>query len=237
MRYRKSILLGLVGVLLVVTGLASQSTAPRQHFLLFGTAEGDLDPENPANEVLSIVNPTGPPFFGLAFRDLRVKIETLDNQLQFKYFYPSRTCGGGSPRITLLIDSNGDGRRDFAAHGHVNPNPPSPFTPFTDCPMGEWRFEDLTDDQERWEVTPGGALGVNVCAPIGGATDCTWDQLETAVATTFPNHQVLSGFLVEDSGGFFGAAAGLGFYDNVTIGNGTIQNHADTARNPGQPPL
>lgn len=231
MKHLPSIFLGLAGVLLVALASISQGNAPRQHFLLFGTAEDDLDPENAANEVLSIVNPTDFTF-GLAFRDLRVKIDTLDNQLQFKYFYPSRTCGGGAPRISLRIDSDGDGRPNFTAHGHVNPG-----GNFTDCPMGEWRFEDLTDDQERWEVTPGGALGAGVCAPIGGATDCTWSQLETAVATTFPNHQVLWGILVEDSGSFFGAAAGLGFYDNVTIGNGTIQNHDDTARNPGQPPL
>ena len=38
------------------------------------------------------------------------------------------------------------------AHGHVNP----PL--YATCITNEWQYEGLTDDQPRWEVTPGGAV-------------------------------------------------------------------------------
>jgi hypothetical protein len=195
---------------------AQGSNQPQQKFLLFGTAQDDIDPENPANEVISIVNPTGG-----ASRALRVKIATLDNQIQFKAYYQARSCGGGSPRVTLLIDLNSDNNTDVVAHGHV--------IPFSGCPPNVWQFQDLTDLLPRWEVTTG--FATIPCGPIGGTGTCTWDQLETLVSA-FADHQVLAGFLVEDSGSFFPAAAGKAFYDNVTIGNRSIENHEDTARNP-----
>ena len=48
---------------------------------------------------------------GVALRKLNpgVKISTLTNQLQLKYFFPARTCAGGSPRFQLAIDTDGDG--------------------------------------------------------------------------------------------------------------------------------
>lgn len=226
MKHETSILLGLASLLLALT---SACPGPTERFLLSGTAKDALDPKNVANEVISIDNPEG-----TACRGLRVKIETLDNQLQFKYFYPDqglrlppgpglplgapRSCGGGSPRISLHIDVEGDGHTDFTAQGHIGG-----FPNFTTCPAGEWQFEDLTDDQKRWETTP-----TTVCGQAGGAGTCTWDELEARVTAKYPNHKVLSGCLVDDSGSFFKAAAGLGFYDNVTIGNRTIQNHSDT---------
>src|SRR5205814_4141584 len=129
-------------------------------------------------------------------------------------FVTPRSCGGGSPRITLLIDANGDGQfnqvpsgPDFAIHGHVNPpatagcvsGPAGPSFP------NAWRIEDLTDDMNRWEVTPG-----SVATTLGIPTYpySPWETMETAVTTAFPNHKVLSGFLVDDSCSFFPAACG-----------------------------
>ena len=220
-------------LLATVLVLAPVQTVPAGHgthglgfkFELFGTAQDATDPENSSNDVAKF-DTTGGAFAG-AIRKLDLKISDLDSQLSFKYFFPTsttpptRSCGGGSPRLTLIVDANGDGAfnqtaGDFAAHGHVSP-------PYTGCAPDVWVFENLTDGQLRWEVTPGGAVpGIPVFPFV------TWDTLETAVETLFPDHVVLSGLLVDDSGGFFAAAAGIAFYDLVTIGNGTLQSRNDT---------
>ena len=96
--------------------------------------ERDTDPEkatgNPGasgggvggNEGISAtMTPTS---VALAFRNTPPggRITAFDNQLGLKYFFVApRTCGGGSPRVTLLVDTDGDCRTNFAAHGHVNP--------------------------------------------------------------------------------------------------------------------
>jgi hypothetical protein len=123
------ITLALIGVFLLITVSAAQGPPPTaqsgerdgQKFKLFGAAQDDIDPDNPDNEVIStnITLPT--PFFGGVFRDLPpgTKIEMLDNQLEAKYrFSMGRSCGGGSPRIQLAIDLNGDGTSDGNAFGY-----------------------------------------------------------------------------------------------------------------------
>src|SRR5687768_3428468 len=94
------------------------------------------DPENPTNDVISVT--TTPTTIGVALRDLPpgIRISALDTQLGFKYYFVGRSCGGGSPRVTLRVDADGDGdfdqdppigpgdpddSPDFAAHGHPNP--------------------------------------------------------------------------------------------------------------------
>lgn len=224
----------MVGFLVAsVVFLAFTPSSPAGHgvhglgfkFELFGTAQDSSDPENPSNDVIK-VNTTGVAVAG-AVRKLDTKFGDLNNQLSFKYFFPTsttpptRSCGGGSPRVTLVVDANGDkifdqGAGDFAAHGH-----PSPFV---GCAADKWVFENLTDDQLRWEVTPGGVVvGIPVFPFV------TWDTLRAAVEAQFPDNVVLRGLLVDDSGGFFAAAAGIAFYDLVTIGNGTLQGRNDTA--------
>jgi hypothetical protein len=202
-------------------------------FELFGAMVQDADPENAVgnsggsgggvggNETISATM-TGATPYALAYRDLGagIKIAALTNQLGLKYFFVApRTCGGGSPRITLLIDSNGDGVTDFAAHGHVNP------PAYTACAPNKWMYEDLADDLPRWEVTPGGAVpGV----PVFPFT--SWKAFAAAVTTAFPNHKVLAGFLVDDSCSFFPAACGKAYYDLVTIENRTLEIWQDTVR-------
>lgn len=197
-------------------------------FKLFGNARMTRDPENRSNVVLEVTSTAD--FAGAgAFRDLRrVQLWQLDHQLNFhRAFVAPHTCGGGSPRIALLIDADGNGRfeqapagPDFAAHGHVR-------APFAGCeasaPTGSaegpsastlvWRFEDLTDEQIRWEVTPSTAIPGFQIGPIGGAGAVHWDALEAIVSTAFPKHRVLRGIFLED----FSPTPGQAYYDLITI--------------------
>ena len=201
-------------------------------FELFGAMIRDTDPENAVghsggsgggvggNETISAtMTPTS---VALAFRSLTpgIKITALTNQIGLKYYFVApRTCGGGSPRITLLVDAEGDGNFDFAAHGHVNP------PAYAACISNKWKYEDLTDDLPRWEVTPGGAVpGVPVFPFM------PWKAFAGAITAAFPNHRVTAGFLVEDSCSFMPATCGKAYYDLVTIENRTLEIWQDTVR-------
>jgi hypothetical protein len=231
-------------------------------FELIGTMVRDADPENPVgnsggsgggvggNEVISSTSTPGS--FGLAFRNLPpgIKITALENQLNFKSFYaPPRTCGGGSPRISLFVDADGDGdfdqdppigpndpadSLDFVAQGHVNP------PAYTACAPNEWRFDDLADDMLRWEITACSAASPTPLPPtpiLPPPFTCpfpfnTWDTLETVVTATFPNHRVIAGALIDDSCfGPGGAACGKAYFDLVTIENRTLEIWQDTVTN------
>ena len=203
-------------------------------FELLGVMERDTDPENKygrsgqagggagGNELISATMTPGAR--ALAYRSLGSGIDVwaLTNQLGLKYYFEApRSCGGGSPRVTLLIDSNGDGGFDFAAHGHVNP----PAT--AGCVPNKWKYEDLSDDLGRWEITPGTAA-----TALGLPTYpySPWRVFAGALTTTFPNHKVLAGFLVDDSCSFFPAACGKAYYDLVTIENRTLEIWQDTVK-------
>jgi hypothetical protein len=186
-----------------------------------GTAEITRDPENGANIVLQVT--IAPGQFAGVVRDLRrVKIWQLDHQLNFHHaFVAPKTCGGGSPRMQVAIDAEGDGDFDFNAHGHVRPGLNNGFTNCaTATPAGnrhtpslstlQWEFEDLTDNQLRWEVTPATAVPGFTIGPAGGANTANWDALEAAISTALPNHQVLRLVLVEDAG------VGTTYYDLIS---------------------
>lgn len=191
--------------------------------LLFGMND-DRDPLNPTNYVISVT--TSATVIGVARRKLPpgIKIAALDNQINLKYFFVApRTCAAGSPRITLLIDANGDNvfnqqpmGPDFAIHGHVN------AAAGGGCVPGRWAIEDLTDELTRWEVTPGTAIP----SVIGYVP---WDVMENAVMA-IPTHQVLTGSLVDDST-FTPTGVGKAYYDQVTIENRTLENDHDAVRN------
>jgi hypothetical protein len=210
------------------TTLADDSSARPQgnRFKLFGAAALVKDPENPTNVVLRIVNDGGTP--AGAFRDLsHVRLWQLDHQLNFKWaFVAPHSCGGGSPRIILLVDANGDGKfeqfpngPDFAAAGHIRPpvfagcesSAPTPSAGPSPSTL-LWRFEDLTDEQVRWEVLPANAVNPPI-GPIGGASALNWDALEAAISAAFPDHQVLRGIFLED----FNPTPGTAYYDLITI--------------------
>jgi len=201
-------------------------------FELLGAMQDDKDPENTTNDVVSIDTNLG---IGLAYRNLPpgIKIAALDNQVGLKYYFVApRSCGGGSPRLDLLIDANGDGKftqpGDFVAHAHVN----APAT--IGCPTGEWVYQNFADHTTKWwETTPATATG---CGPAGNPfTTCTWDELESRVTLNYPNHKVLAGFLLDgESCGFTTipdpTRCGKAYYDLVTIENRTLENDQDTVK-------
>ena len=144
-----------------------------------------------------------------------IKITALTNQLQLKYYFPTRSCGGGSPRIQLAIDRDGDGQVDGNAFGYVG------HTGFGGgCLAGIWDFVDMTDAvPARWDITQFG----------GGYQN--WAGVLAYFSTMYPNHRVLSGSLVDDSCSFAATSCGKAYYDLLTIENRTLENKQDTVRN------
>ena len=216
-------------------------------FLLGGTAQHAQDPENPANDVISINTAPAPgdcvaPTYlncpsGTVSRKLNVKITSLDNMLEFKSYFKNRSCGGGSPRIQLAIDLDGDGVSDGNAFGYTPP-------PFAGCPMDRWQYDDLTDELPRWDISQLVAGGFpslpTICLnPLfsGNPAICpltthsgyiSWQAFEAVLATLFPLHKVCTAALVDDSGWMLGAA-GIAYYDVISMGRRTWTDRGDTA--------
>lgn len=225
------LLLAILGLLAAIpaAAVADHSNPPASNtgkFQLGGTAEKAKDPENPkpTNHVIK-VDTTGcdendfacaVENAGTARRELHVQVGDLDGQLSLDYFIESGDCGGGSPRISLGIDTDGDGNIDGNIHGHVDPNS-------VGCPEadGQWASADLTDAEPRWETAQLG-LGLGFVVP--------WDVARDAIQTTFPNHDVMHGLLVNDSG-WRPASAGVSYYDDVTIGDRTLSGPSDVLGN------
>src|SRR3989475_12267320 len=67
---------------------------------------------NATNDVVSVLTTTSyPAGIGVAIRNLPpgIKITALSDQIQLKYYFPFRSCGGGSPRLPPPIYRHGDG--------------------------------------------------------------------------------------------------------------------------------
>lgn len=197
----------------------------RKFQLLFAMVNSD-DPQNLTNDTIKVFTTQAfPAGIGVALRQLTpgIKITALDHQINLKYFFPTapRTCAGGSPRIQLAIDGDGDGSfnqvpggPDQNAFGYVG------HAPFgTGCVTGEWDIIDMTDNIGRWDLSQ-----------FGGSMTMTWDQAELFITTAFPNHRVLSGSLVDDSCSFAATACGEAHYDLLTIENRTLENDQDTVK-------
>lgn len=177
-------------------------------FRLHGDAEivDELD-VRPTNHVVEI-DTSEDGMSGSASRQLGVQASELDGTLAFDYRIVEGDCGGGSPRLVLSIDDDGDGAHDFylVTDGSGSPG-------WTSCPAAHsrWVTFDATDDGDTyWRVHPGSGYH-------------TWTD---AKAQLSGDHTVLSGALVDDS--FWSAsAAGVAYYDNVTIGDRTLDGHDD----------
>jgi hypothetical protein len=186
----------------------------------------DQDPHNLTNDVISVVSTEEfPAGTGVAIRNLPpgIKITAFESQLNLKYYFPARSCGNGGPRIQLAIDSDGDGDfdqfdadpDDGNAFGYVGHGPFG-----TGCMTGEWDILDMTDQVPRWDLSQ-----------LGGGMAMTWDQAEAFVTAAYPNHQVLTGSLVDDGcAGGAPHACGQAYYDLVTIENRTLENDNDTVQ-------
>jgi hypothetical protein len=216
----------------VPVGLAADQSSDNDgsgsNFKIFGDARLTRDPENPTNVVLQVNTDADFNAAG-AFRKLHnVQLWQLDHQLNFRYaFVAPHSCGGGSPRVILLIDADGDGRfdqapngPDFALNGQVNP------PAFAECPTSVptpnngganpstlvWHFEDVTDELTRWEITPGSVVPtIPGFPPYPGPN---WDLMEQVVSAAFPNHRVLEAIFLED---FNNTPPGIAYYDLITV--------------------
>jgi hypothetical protein len=187
-------------------------------FELLFAMNDDQDPQNPTNDTISVVTtPSYPDGIGVAFRATPpgFKIAALTNQLQLKYFFPARSCGGGSPRVQISIDTDGDGNPNGNAFGYVG------HAGFGGgCLTGVWDFVDMTDNvPARWDLTQFG-LGYH-----------TWQSAVAAINTAYPNHRVLSGSLVDDSCSFAPTSCGKAYYDLFTFENRTLEQNEDTVKN------
>jgi hypothetical protein len=207
-------------------------------FLLGGTAQLAQDPENPANDVI-IIRTDIPPFFGTVSRTVNVKIDKLDNMLEFKAWFetgpPLKTCIGGAPRLQLAIDSDGDGDSDGNVFLDTGVNGSG-----SGCPQETWLYEDLTGGD--------GVTGLGLFPSTGFTTpneerECSasqlggpgvpgagvpWSQCETFFLTVFPNHLVCTVALVDDTF-FIPGMSGTAYYDLFSAGRATWTDRSDIA--------
>lgn len=206
-------------------------------FLLGGTAQLAQDPENPANDVI-VIRTDIAPFFGTVSRAANVKVDRLDNMLEFKAWFQiglsPKTCIGGSPRLQLAIDLDGDG----VSNGNV----------FLDtgingsgsgCPPETWLYEDLTGGDGVTGL--GGSPSTGFVTPneerecaasqLGGpgvpGAGVPWSQCEAYFAL-FPNHLVCTVALVDDTFGIPGMS-GTAYYDLFSAGRDTWTDRSDIA--------
>ncbi|HZR31259.1 MAG TPA: hypothetical protein VFA76_05345 [Terriglobales bacterium] len=237
----------------VACTLSASAEVPKGEsgFLLGGNAQNAQDPENPANDVI-VINTLAPPFYGTVSRVLGVQIAALDNMLEFKSYFQNRSCGGGSPRFVLTIDLNGDGVPDGDVWAYT-----FPFTP-GGCVPNRWQYDDLTDEMPRWDASPLVASGFPVlaticsnplfntnpaiaplCPFVQNSSYVPWNVFKTVLTVLYPNHKICSGALVDDSG-WMAAAAGVAYYDIISLGRATWEDHEDSvgrgfAKGCGQP--
>lgn len=198
---------GLTGNAFAQPGQGAQQSGK---FQLHGSAEITREPGvRPVNHVVVIdTSENDPAFQGSASRSLGVQADDLDGKLSFDYNIESGDCRGGSPRLILSIDNDGDGEHDFHL---VTDGPGSPG--WASCPDAhdDWESFDSTDDEDAyWRIHPGGGY-------------MTWTAAKVALD---PDHTVLSGALVDDS--FWQVdARGVAYYDNITLGDRTLSGNND----------
>lgn len=205
-------LMALFAFVAVADAKPGNTPAPQQSgkFTLDGTATIEQDPEGvrPVNHVVRI-DTSDDELAGSAGRPLDTQADDLDGALSLDYYIESGDCGGGSPRISLSVDNDGDGVHDGWLHGHVDPQS-------TGCPAaaGAWDSADLTDGVARWETAQ---LGLGLPFVV------SWSDVE---ANLDPDHTILFGMLVDDSW-WKASAAGVAYYDNVEIGDSTLSGNQD----------
>jgi hypothetical protein len=207
---------------------APANLPPGTKFKLFGAAKNDTDPENEFNEVFSFDthDPNARAGAIKLFGD-HVKVPMLDDQVELKYYYVGRTCGGGSTRFQLAVSLDGNNTSEGNAFGYVGDKPFG-----GGCPMNAWTYEDMTNNVAKWDLSQFAAFGS--AAFCGNPMICTWQQVE-AFFSSYPTHEVLNEVLVDDSQSFFVADQGCAYFDLVSAGARTYVRH-DDANNSGDLP-
>jgi hypothetical protein len=203
-------------------------------FVLGGTAQVTQDPENPANDVIRIRTDVAP-FFGTVSRTVNAKFHELDNMLEVKmWFQPPKTCIGGSPRLQLAVDLDGDGKSDGNVFLDTGVNGSG-----TGCPQQTWLYEDFTGGDGVTGLGPFPSTGFatpneeNECAAaqLGGpgvpGAGVPFSACEAFFAT-FPKHRVCTVALVDDTFGAPGMT-GTAYYDLFSAGRATWTDRSDTA--------
>jgi hypothetical protein len=208
--------------LVLVAALAAPVSAARWRLDPDDTegASAAVDPQNPGNEVVQTTvttdDPAGRAVVSLAMKST-VQVQELTNAIAAKYYFVSpRQCIGGSPRITLRIQSSlalpqFEGTAN--AHGVLGD---VPFGGVGSCLQDQWVHEDLTNDVTKWDLTQ-----------FGGAPNMSWAEVVTFFAGD-PGHRVRACSLVDDTN--WGPPGGLGtaYYDQVQCGDdGTLSTHKD----------
>jgi len=213
------------------------SAAPSSGFLLGGTAQLAQDPENPANDVITIRTDI-PPFFGTVTRVVNVKIDQLDNMLEFKAWFQNglspKTCIGGSPRFQIAVDLDGDGTSNGNIFLDTGVNGSG-----TGCPFQTWLYEDLTGGDGVTGLGSFPSTGFTTpneefecsASQLGGpgvpGAGVPWSVCE-AFVNTFPNHLVCTVGLFDDTFGIPGMS-GTAYYDLISAGNATWTGRSDIA--------
>src|SRR5438093_1309923 len=198
----------------------------------------DLALTDPAANESATTDPPDPNAIAGAFRRLgdKVQVGMLTNQVELKYFLVGRTCGGGSPRIQLGISGDGNGTFDQFPGGPDQ----NAFGYLGNMPFGGgclpnlWVHEDMTNSVPKWDLSQWTPFGASAFCG-GNAMTCTWSQMVTFCNTVFPNHQVLNANLVDDAASFFVAGRGCAYFDLVTTGARTLNDHTDTSGGGKQP--
>jgi hypothetical protein len=213
-------------------------------YKLFGTAQNGIDPNsngidpnNPYNDVIKFDTQGGAIAGAIRILGDHVQVKMLTDQIELKYYLLGRTCGGGSPRIQLAIDGDGDGDfKQFPANpltGTLASPDQNAFGYLGDKPFGggcvpnTWVREDMTDAAPKWDLSQWVATG----KPPACDMTCTWQQVVEYFQTNWPNHRVLNAVLVDDSSSFFPADGGCGYFDLVNTGARTYTNHEDASGN------
>jgi len=179
--------------------------ADDSEFQLFGTAQRT---RFLGNEVLRLDTFPASTFGGASI-NLGVPLGALNRKIAFSAYLVNIDCYGGSPRISLRVDLNGDGVSDGNAFGYMGP-----FASFTGCAQQVWRYQDMTDGGQRWDTSQlVGAHPSTIC----GSFVCTFAQVAAFLAANFPNNKVLRGSLVQDA--FAPIMQGFAFYDDIQIGD------------------
>jgi hypothetical protein len=228
----------LLALLLVLAPTASAGDdGGNDGWLLGGTAQLAQDPENPDNDVIRIRTDI-PPFFGTVSRTVNVKADKLDNMLEWKSWFeagpPLKTCIGGSPRLQLAVDLDGNGQPNGNIFLDTGVNGSG-----TGCPNETWLYEDstggdgvtglglfpsppFTTPNEERECAASQLAGPGV--PGAGVP---WSQCEAFLAA-FPLHLVCTVALVDDTFGAPGMS-GTAYYDIISGGRATFEDRHDIA--------